>query len=746
MNIIFNEKTKEFHLYNDKISYIFNILDNQQLGQLYFGKKIKHRESFEHMLQLRGCILAPCTFRNNLDFSLEIIKQEYPAYGTGDYREPAYKITQENGSRITNFKYLSHIIYNGKKKLESLPATYGTEDEVMTLEVTLYDEIINCEMILSYSIFENHPVITRNIKFINKGKQILELDRAMSLSLDLYDYDFEMLQLNGAWSRERHLNRRSLEKGIQSIGSLRGASSAMNNPFIGLVRSETTETLGEAYGFTLIYSGNFLGQVEVDSYDVSRVLLGIHPEEFSWVLEEKESFQTPEGVMVYSENGINGMSQAFHSLFNNNLVRGIWKNSTRPVLINNWEATYFDFNEEKIEVLAKKAKEVGIDLFVLDDGWFGKRDNDSTSLGDWDEDLRKLPNGISGICKKINDLGLKFGLWFEPEMVNEVSELYEKHPEWTISTPNREKSYGRNQYVLDFSNPEVVDYIFMKMDRILSSSNIEYIKWDMNRNITEAFSNKLPAKRQKEFFHRYILGVYSLYERLIEKYPNILFESCASGGGRFDAGMLYYAPQAWTSDDTDAIERLEIQYGTSLLYPISSMGSHVSAIPNHQVLRKTSLDLRANVAYFGTFGYELDLGKLSEEELIIIKEQIKFFKQYREIIQYGDFYRLLRNDKNLYSWMSVNKDKSEAIVAYYKVMAEPNPSLKKIRLQGLDPEAEYYCKEKNLTFSGSELMNYGLQCEVQFTGLIQGESYKGKYSSGSDKGDFTSFVYTLKKI
>lgn len=746
MNIIFNEITKEFHLYNDKISYIFSILENKQLGQLYFGKKIKHKDSFEYMLQQRACVLAPCSFRNNMDFSLEVIKQEYPTYGTGDYREPAYKITQENGSSITNFKYLSHKIFDGKKKLKSLPATYGDEKEVMTLEITLYDEVIECEMILSYSIFKKYPVITRSTKFKNKGKQMLELNRAMSLSLDLYDCNFDMLQLNGAWCRERHLIRKKIDKGIQSIGSLRGASGIMTNPFIGLARPETNENSGEIYGFALIYSGNFLGQIEVDSYDVSRITFGIHPEEFSWILEEGEEFQTPEGVMVYNENGINGMSQVFHSLFNNNLINKKWKNTLRPILLNNWEATFFNFDETKIENLAKKAKEVGIELFVLDDGWFGKRDNDSTSLGDWDEDLRKLPNGISGICKKINNLGLKFGLWFEPEMVNEISKLYENHPEWTISTPNREKSYGRNQYVLDFSNPEVVDYIFMKMDRILASSNIEYIKWDMNRNITEAFSKILPPKRQKEFFHRYILGVYSLYERLIEKYPNILFESCASGGGRFDAGMLYYAPQAWASDDTDAIERLEIQYGTSILYPISSIGSHISATPNHQVLRNTSLDTRANVAYFGTFGYELDLTRLSEEELSIIKEQIKFFKENREVIQYGNFYRLLRNNRNLYSWMCVKEDKTEAIVAYYKVMAEPNPSLKKIRLQGLDPEGEYYCKEKNLAFSGSELMNYGLQCEVQFTGLIQGESYKGKYFSGIDKGDFTSFIYTLKKI
>ncbi len=734
MNIIFNEKTKEFHLYNDYISYIFTILENNQLGQLYFGKRIIHKDSFEYMLEIRSCSLTCCTFKNNLHFSLETIKQEYPAYGTGDFRDPAYKITQENGSSITNFEYVSHNIYKGKKKLENLPATYANEDDVMTLDITLSDKLINAEIVLSYSIFKNIPIITRNVKFINNGNDTLKLDRAMSLSLDLPDYDFEMIQLNGAWSRERHIHKRKLEKGIQSIGSLRGASSASSNPFIALKRENTNENNGECYGFSIIYSGNFLAQIEVDSYDTSRVLLGIHPEEFSWKLEGKESFQTPEAIMVYSYNGTNDMSQSFHNLFNNHLVRGIWKNNKRPILINNWEATYFDFTEEKIETLAKKAKELGIELFVLDDGWFGERDDDYRSLGDWDVYEKKLPNGISGLSKKINEIGLKFGLWFEPEMVNEISKLYESHPEWTIATPNRNKSHGRNQYVLDFSNNEVVDYIFNKMDAILSSANIEYIKWDMNRNITEAYSNKLDKSRQKEFFHRYILGVYSLYERLIEKYPNILFESCASGGGRFDAGLLYYAPQTWCSDNTDAIERLEIQYGTTMLYPISSIGSHVSAIPNHQVLRNTPIKTRANVAYFGTFGYELDLNKLSKEELEEIKEQINFFNENRDVIQYGDFYRLKRNYKNIYSWMSVSKDKSKAVVAYYKVLASPNPSLKKIKLSGLDYSANYYCKEKDLTFSGSELMNYGLPCEIQFTGSV-----------GIDKGDFTSYIYTLIK-
>ncbi len=728
-----------FHLYNEKISYIMKIMKNQEIGQLYFGKKINHRESFDHMLVERGVILAPCAFKGDLDFSLEVLKQEYPAYGTGDFREPAYQLESSNGSRITNFKYKSHNIYKGKNKLVGQPSTYG--EEVETLEIILFDEVINVELILKYHLFENYSLVVRSSEFKNLGEENLKINRAMSLSLDLYDKNFQMITLDGAWSRERHVNIRDLSSGMQSISSSRGASSAMHNPFIGIKRPETTESKGEVYGFSLIYSGNFFAGAEVDAFDVTRVMIGINPFEFTWNIESGKSFETPEAVMVYSDKGLNGMSQNFHDLFRNNLINEKYKNETKPILINNWEATYFNFTEESILKIATKAKELGIELFVLDDGWFGKRDNDSTSLGDWDVYLEKLPNGIEGLSKKIIDLGLKFGLWFEPEMANEISELYKNHPDYVIKTPNRSMSYGRNQYVLDFSREEVVEYIFNKMSKIIETANLSYIKWDMNRNITEAYSESLGSTRQKEFFHRYILGVYSLYEKLIEKFPNILFESCASGGARFDPGMLYYAPQAWASDDTDAIERLHIQYGTSFVYPVSSMGSHVAAIPNHQVERKTSLKTRGDVAYFGTFGYELDVNTMSDEEKEEVKGQIEFFKKYRNIIHTGDFYRL--KNGNIYSWMVVSKDKKTAILGYYKILAVPNPSLKKINLQGLDENLTYKCSNGKEYF-GDELMNFGMIVETEFTGLIQGESFKGKYTSGTDKGDFTSQVYVFE--
>lgn len=744
--IQYNEQQKVFHLRNAKISYLMKIMENGQMGHLYFGKCLSEDIDTAHMVAPRSCILAPCTFKNNLDFSPELLRQEYPAYGTGDYREPAYQLQMPNGSRITDFQYKSHRIYCGKQKLEGLPCTFGQEQSVTTLEILLEDNLTGCWLVLSYHLFEDMPVITRSVNFTNDGEQALYLERALSLSLDLFDSDYEMVQLDGAWSRERHVHTRPLQSGKQSVSSTRGASSASHNPFFALKRESTTETAGEVYGFSLIYSGNFFAQAEVDDYGVTRAMLGINPFDFCWKLEPGESFQTPEAVMVYTQEGLNGMSQTFHRFFRSHLMKSCWSNQPRPILINNWEATYFDFDEEHLLQIAEEAKKLGIELFVLDDGWFGNRNDDSSSLGDWDVNIQKLPNGVEGLAQKIQDLGMMFGLWFEPEMVNEESALYRQHPEWVVRTPDRRQSYGRNQFVLDFANGEVVDYLYDKMASILRCGKISYIKWDMNRNITEAFSPTLPADRQKEFYHRYILGVYSLYERLTQAFPKVLFESCASGGGRFDAGMLYYAPQAWTSDDTDAVERLKIQYGTSMVYPVVAMGSHVSAVPNHQVARSTSLKMRADTAYFGTFGYELDVTKLDEEEKKEIREQIAFFKTYREVIQLGDFYRLQNNEQGRVAWMSVSQDRACAVVGIYKILAQPNPGLKKVRLAGLEPQARYYCPQTQKIYGGDELMQFGILCETEFTGVLQSEQYPGVYHAGSDCGDFTSYIYTLQKI
>lgn len=714
MPITYNEQSREFHLYNNKISYLIKILANKQLGQLYFGKRIPNRENHDYLVENTYRPVTSYVFDDDYSFSLGNVKQEYPAYGTTDQRRPALDIKQPNGSRITDFKYVSHKIYAGKRKLTGLPATYvEDESEATTLEINLYDELIQVTLCLQYTIFENSAAIARSVKFSNNSDQKYQLKTALSLNLDLPDANYEWLQFSGAWGRERHLHKTPLRPGIQAINSARGASSHMQNPFAILKRPFTTEEQGEALGVSFVYSGNFLAQAEVDEYSVTRLQIGIDPFQFSWCLKPNETFQTPEAILAYTSEGLNQLSQTFQKLYTTRLARGYWRDKERPILINNWEATYFDFTEEKLLSIAKKAKELGIELFVLDDGWFGERTKETAGLGDWYVNRNRLRNGISGLSRKIHDLGMMFGLWFEPEMVNKDSDLYQKHPDYIIETPKRHASHGRKQYVLDFSRKEVVDNIYEQLVKILDEGEIDYIKWDMNRNITECYSIAYPPEQQGEIMHRYILGVYDLYERLIERYPKILFESCASGGGRFDAGMLYYAPQAWTSDDSDAIERLKIQYGTSFGYPQSMMGAHVSASPNEQLGRNTPLKIRGDVAFFGAFGYELDLDKLSSTELASVKKQIELMKKYRNIFQYGTFYRLKSPfEGNIVSWMVVSEDKSQAIVGYYKILNDVNCEYRRLYLPGLDADTLYNVQEELGpylgNFTGDELANIGL--------------------------------------
>jgi alpha-galactosidase len=531
--------------------------------------------------------------------------------------------------------------------------------------------------------------------------------------------------------------------GIQSIMSLRGASSSEHNPFIALKRSDANEDQGEVFGFSLVYSGNFLAQVEVSTHELTRVTMGINPEMFSWRLNQGEIFQTPEVVMVYSDGGLGQMSRTYHRLYRTRLMRGEWRDKARPILLNNWEATYFAFNEDSILEIAKKAKEVGVELFVLDDGWFGKRNDDWSGLGDWFANTDKLPDGIKGLSEKIEAMGLKFGLWVELEMVNKDSDLYRSHPDWIIGAPDRFESPARHQHILDFSKKEVVDYIYDMISTVIRESKISYIKWDMNRYMTEPYSKGAPADEQGMLMHRYILGVYDLYTRLTTEFPHILFESCASGGARFDPGMLYFAPQTWTSDDTDACERCKIQYGTSFVYPLVSMGSHVSAIPNHQLMRETPFSTRANVAYFGTFGYELDLNLLDEHDIAQVKRQVAFMKDFRHLIQIdGDFYRLLSPfDGDDTSWMVVASDKSEAVVGYYQKLNKVNASWLRLKLEGLDPDALYEVinlpchpdmkPQTILEAYGDELMNAGLVID--------------RRDFGQDGGDFASVLYNLKR-
>lgn len=761
MAIIFHKQSKCFHLYNDEVSYIMHIMENGQLENLYYGKKIHDKEDFAYFhdeamrSQMSVCIPEPGLL------SMQYTRQEYPSYGTGDYRSPAVTIAQENGSRIIDFKYAGHEIYSGKKEILPLPATYVEgKEEAETLEVTLHDNVMDTDLILSYTIYEAYPVITRNTKFVHKGKEKIVLERAMSASMEFLDMDYEMVQLSGGWSRERYVKNRKLEMGIQSIQSLNGTCcGAEHNPFLALKRPHTTESQGEVYGFSLVYSGNYLGQVEVSTFDMTRVMMGINPEDFSWELKSGESFQTPEVVMVYSDKGLNKMSQTYHRLYRKRLMHGEWRDKARPILLNNWEATYFDFNEEKILTIAKKAKEAGVELFVLDDGWFGARNDDYRGLGDWYVNLEKLPDGISGLSKKVEELGLKFGLWVELEMVNKDSDLYRAHPDWIISAPNRFESHARHQNVLDFSRKEVVDYIYEMIAKVIRESSISYIKWDMNRYMSEPYSKGSAPCEQGKVMHKYILGVYDLYTRLTTEFPHILFESCASGGARFDPAMLYFAPQTWCSDDTDASERTKIQYGTSYVYPIVSMGSHVSAVPNHQMHRITPIETRANVAYFGTFGYELDLNLLSDAEIETVKKQIAFMKEHRELIQMdGDFYRLLSPfEGNETAWMVVSSDKTQAVAAFYQRLNKVNASWLRLKLDGLDANTKY-----EVSCDMAPVTSYDAKIAEAYGHKTDGDSVKTYQAYGDELmsagipidreelnkkgGDFASLLYTLKKV
>ena len=740
MPIIYNEKTREFHLYNQEISYIIKILDNDQPGQLYYGKRLIHREDFSHLFEYAMRDMSPYAFEGNSTFSLENIKQEYPTFGCGDMRFPAYEIERENGSHVVEFVYKEHKIYNGKPKLEGLPATYvESDDEAQTLELVLEDTSINTRIVLLYTIYEAFPVIARSVRFECDSDEKITLLSAMSACVDLPDKDYEMIDLAGVWARERHVRRHKLDYGIQSIYSMRGCSSYQFNPFLALARENADEFQGQVYGFSLVYSGNFLAQTEVDNYDTARVLMGIHPNGFKWTLGKGESFQTPEMVMVYSEAGLNGMSQTFHKLYRTRLARGTWRDKVRPILINSWEAFYFDFDAPKLLGLADAATDLGMELFVLDDGWFGKRDDSTSSLGDWYPNEEKLKGTLKELAEKINAKGLKFGLWIEPEMTNKDSDLYRAHPDWLLAEQGKRICHSRTQYVLDFSKKEVREYIGDMLENLLAEVPVSYIKWDMNRTFSEVFSNGNDREYQGKVCHKYILGVYELYERLTSRFPHVLFESCASGGARFDPGMLYYAPQGWTSDDTDAIERLKIQYGTSMVYPVSCMGSHVSASPNHQTNRVTPIETRADVAYFGTFGYELDLLKLGEEDKAEIRRQIAFMKEKRDLIQKGTFYRLKSPfEGNETAWMIVSEDQKKALVGYYRVMQPVNVGFKRLKLKGLKEDTCYKVSGYAYDCYGDELMQVG---------MILSDSASGVWKKGvNDKGDFQAEVFEIVAV
>lgn len=721
-----NETERVFHLSNAVFSYVLRIEEGNVLTNEYFGQAISTYRGGRKYPRVDRSFSPNFPEATDRLYSLDTILQEYPGYGTGDYRTPAQVIRHEDGSTVTDFRYKSYEIVTGKPRLDGMPSTYVEQDEeAETLIITLEDPKERLTARLVYTVYRDRPVLARSARIENEGAETHYLQKAASLSLDLPLQELEVITLNGMWGRERMMEREPVKRGVKVFDSKRGSSSHQMNPFLALVSPETTEYAGEAVGFSLVYSGSHQMLLERDPYGQTRVQLGINEFGFEWRLDPGACFQTPEVNIVYSANGTMEMSQAFHALYRERLARGTFRDADRPILINNWEATYFDFDEAKIKSIVDESAALGIELFVLDDGWFGRRDDDYTSLGDWFEYEQKIPNGLKGLADYIHTKGMKFGLWFEPEMISRESELFKQHPDWAIQIPGRGLSKGRDQYVLDFSRKEVRDNIVRQMTKVLDRVPIDYLKWDFNRNVTEVFSTSLPSDRQGEVLHRYVLGLYEVLETITSRYPNILFESCSGGGGRFDPGMLYYMPQTWTSDNTDAIARLKIQHGTSMVYPISSMGAHVSAVPNHQTHRETSLEMRGDVAMAGVFGYELDVTEMSENEKAIVKQQVAFYQEHRRTFQYGTFYRLESAfDSNHPSWMFVSEE--EVIVCDYSVLSETAPLIRLLKLRGLDATAVYEVEGKY--YGGDELM------------------YVGLYVSPTVNGDFDSRLYVLKKI
>lgn len=709
MSIFYNESSKMFTLETDNSTYQMYIGAYGFLLHLYYGKKIENAD-LRYLLKSmdRGFSGNPYDAGSDRTFSTDTMPQEYSSFGTGDYRESCIKVINTIGSSAVDLRYASHRIFLGKLKLEGLPAVSAGKDESQTLEITLEDSCNSLEVVLQYSVLDKLDVITRSVRIINKGVQVIQLEKALSCCLDFNTKrDFDFITFYGRHTFERAVERTQTRHGKIRVDSIRGASSHQQNPFVILCDKAANETQGECFGFSLVYSGNFIAQAEVDQICQTRFVMGIHPESFSWNLEGGGSFQAPEVILVFSSTGLENLSHKYHDLFRGHVCRSKFMNQPRPILINNWEATYFDFDDQKLLAIAKDAAQTGIEMLVLDDGWFGKRDHDDSGLGDWVVNTDKIKCGLNEYCRQVNAIGLKFGIWFEPEMVSEDSNLYREHPDWCLQVPGRRGVRSRFQFVLDLSRPEVVEYLYQSVSLILKSANIEYVKWDMNRHLSDVWSGGLSKDKQGEVWHRYVLGLYSLLERLTTEYPNILFESCSGGGGRFDAGMLYYTPQIWCSDNTDAIDRISIQYGTSFSYPVSAVGSHVSAVPNHQTRRITPLNTRGIVAMSGTFGFELNICNMLSEEKEEIRKQIETFKEYRKIIHYGNYYRLTNPFQNhdYASWMFVQKDRSEALLCFVLLTSRSNPPVINLRLRGLDNKRNYKVGEK--VYSGESLMNAG---------------------------------------
>ena len=710
MEIQYNSEKRIFKLDTVNTSYLIGITDEEGfLGHIYYGAKIPDTD-MSYLLRTGENPYVPSKNGRDRSSFLDTFPMEYPGNNVGDYRESAISVFDAAGHQAIALFYKDHRIYNGKPKLEGLPATFGTEADCMTLEIVAEDPVLKVEATLLYSIFADNDAIVRSVQIKNNARQPIFLTKIMSMSLDMDQEDYCMMTLHGSWARERHIENREIGYGKQSVGSVRGESSHQEHPFVGLVSQKADQEHGEVYGFHFVYSGNFLAQVEKNQFDSLRVVMGIHPQNFCYQLKSGETFTAPEVVMVYSGNGLGGMTRNYHDLYRNHLIRSQYKDKKRPILINNWEATYFDFNTEKLLSIAREAKKSGIEMLVMDDGWFGKRNDDNTSLGDWQVNEEKITGGLKHLVEEVNRIGLKFGIWFEPEMISPESELYREHPDWAIAVPGRIPCRARNQYVLDLSRAEVREYVYNCVFTILKSANIEYVKWDMNRQLSDLGSVYLGKENQGELAHRYVLGVYELQERLINDFPDLLLENCSGGGARFDPGMLYYSPQIWCSDDTDAIERLAIQEGTALLYPLSTMGAHVSDCPNHTVGRTTPFMTRGHVALAGTFGYELDITKISQEDRDRIPEQIALYHKYNDLIRTGDYYRIASWHENHFydCYEVVSKDKTEALVTYVQVLNRANCHSRRIRIPGLSLEKQYRIEGENQIFYGETLAKAGI--------------------------------------
>ena len=762
MGITYFENSKTFKLDTCNTTYMIKIVDDEGfILHLYYGRRLSD-EKTDDLCRIEEHPFVPSKNNRDRGSFMDCAPFEYPGHGLGDYRDDAFSVLNPEGYSATSLNFRSYRILDGKPKLPGLPATFekqasvsvvneelkkepaekeiaGNKSTCSTLEIIGEDRANGLEITLSYSVFEDVDAIARSVRIKNIGKyENIKLTKVLSASYEFYGDDYDTLFLHGTWARERNIDREHLGYGKHYVSSFRGESSHQEHPFLALMSRDANDTNGDVYGFSFVYSGNFITQAERSQFDSVRVLMGINPVDFCWNLGKGEEFCTPEVISVYSWEGTGRMSRTFHDLYRNHLIRSPYKDMKRPILINNWEATYFNFDTDKLIAIAKEASKLGIELLVMDDGWFGHRDNDSSSLGDWYVNEKKLPGGLKRLVDEVNKTGMKFGIWMEPEMISPDSDLYRTHPDWAIQIPGRTPVMSREQYVLDLTRKDVRDYTFSQIEKILKSANIEYLKWDMNRQLTDLGSALLGTEGQGELYHRYCLGVYELQERLVTEFPNLLLENCSGGGARFDPGMLYYGPQIWTSDDMDPVERLKIQEGTALIYPLSTMGAHVCDCPNHSTGRTTPFETRGYVALAGTFGYELDVTRIPEADRNMIPKQIKMYHKFNDLVRTGDYYRVssYRENHEWDCWEVVSKDKSEALITVVNVIGRVNHKSRLLKLKGLDPDKVY-----SVNFYDMEKEAEGENCMK-----LRGDAlmYAGIQLKGLDHGDFKAKLLSIK--